>query len=829
MSQQSSSSPSVRSVLRRWDVVLCFCLVLLPLLVPGITIFGHDGLLGSDRAQYHLPYVDFLHQSLQQGEIPFWNPFVYGGTPEFGNPERAPMYLPHLLLLLFTKPIMMLKLKFLLHLALAGVGCFLLLRSMSVGRGLAFLGAAILEWSGFSITKIALPNVGDSAAWIPLMLFLNLWFSRRPSLGRALVYTPFAGCMLLLFFPQITLTLVLILALFGIARHVKFRSREVGVQRDKVARKMHRIVLPILEIGTIIALLRYPNNSQNARTGLGAIGEGLIVGVALCWGGWVLMRRIRVSIDWPSLWLWARGFTGVWVLAGAIAAPQLAVTGEMIFYSNQAKIEHGPNAFFSGALSYGYFQEFIRHSSLAILKESVNNMALGPAIYLLVLLGVLGGFHRRHRAFFLYAIAAVSAMVFYFGTPDFLRVLIHIPFFGKFAGLTRYQAFLNVFLIVLAILSAQLWLRRLSPRLRKLVRIAIFIALIVNLVFLFFHQDAYWERLRKDPHWKVPPPVVQMLKRHLGPDERFNIDMRRATERLENYQPMLMIGMKYQLPTLATIAPIRMQAYDDWMHTHNNSLGVEHDDYRAGFFEPASTPWMRAMRVSLYLFPPEEKPPVNTPALRLIDEVDGWNLYADTGIAPVAWPEKEPWHQTPRFLIPSGWSAKIVKKELQRTQIQVHNPAGETWMVLSVASYPGWSAWVNGSPAKTQVAYGFLQAIQVPAGGSTVQIEYRPQSFVYGWLIFLWASWAWVVLLVLWRMEIGNATKAFPGARLLAAGLVAWGGVVAVPVGWAALHSVPSSLGARCLEFLVMMALAALASAVFSRLAFRKGGDGSNG
>ncbi|HPS01746.1 MAG TPA: hypothetical protein PLA90_09395, partial [Candidatus Sumerlaeota bacterium] len=273
--------PGIRS---RRDVLLAFALLVVPFLYPGAVIISEKGLLGMDLPVLHRPHQAFIYENYQKGVIPFWNPFSYGGTPEFGNPEKAPFYPLHFIGLWVWGPEGMLKVKFLFHLGLAGLGCFLFLRALSTNRIVAFLAGLILQASGWHITKITLPTVGDSATWIPLLLFLNHWFLLRPILARGLVYALAGGVMLLLFFPQTNLTAILLLALVGTAHFVKFYAppRTTGAS---FWRFLGAFGLPVLELLFLAMLLRYPRpfvpfpepGWRCAFNGLGSVGVGVLV------------------------------------------------------------------------------------------------------------------------------------------------------------------------------------------------------------------------------------------------------------------------------------------------------------------------------------------------------------------------------------------------------------------------------------------------------------------------------------------------------------------------------------------------------------------------
>jgi uncharacterized membrane protein YfhO len=63
-------------------------------------------------------------------------------------------------------------------------------------------------------------------------------------------------------------------------------------------------------------------------------------------------------------------------------------------------------------------------------------------------------------------------------------------------------------------------------------------------------------------------------------------------------------------------------------------------------------------------------------------------------------------------------------------------------LMVSEAYYPGWVAKVDGQATDVYEADGFVQALQVPAGESTVTLDFQP------WLVTVGAIGSLVTLLV---------------------------------------------------------------------------------
>ena len=75
------------------------------------------------------------------------------------------------------------------------------------------------------------------------------------------------------------------------------------------------------------------------------------------------------------------------------------------------------------------------------------------------------------------------------------------------------------------------------------------------------------------------------------------------------------------------------------------------------------------------------------------------------------------------------------------------------WLVLAetFAIYPGWSARVDGAPARLFIANGAATAIALGADASEVVFEYVPPGFRLGMATSL--GGLLICMLVLWRLR----------------------------------------------------------------------------
>jgi len=89
-----------------------------------------------------------------------------------------------------------------------------------------------------------------------------------------------------------------------------------------------------------------------------------------------------------------------------------------------------------------------------------------------------------------------------------------------------------------------------------------------------------------------------------------------------------------------------------------------------------------------------------------------------------------------------GAGARLVADEPARVIVDTE---GGGWLLLTDAFYPGWQAWVDGTPARIYQADYVLRAVPLGPGPHRVEFRYQPASFRTG----LWVSGlAWAATLL---------------------------------------------------------------------------------
>ncbi|MBW3637394.1 MAG: hypothetical protein KY445_13175, partial [Armatimonadetes bacterium] len=191
---------------RHRDGLALFCLALLALIVFWPLLFGGRAYFFGDLELYFYPLGQFWHRELVQGRIPLWNPYLFGGVPFAGNPQKGLLYPPSALLAIFPA-IPALMLGAVLHLWGSAALFFGWLRRghPQLGAMAALLGAMVWMLGGFFVSKTQFPNMLAALAWVPAALWSAENLARTPTLRRAVILGAVLGLQLLAGHAQISL------------------------------------------------------------------------------------------------------------------------------------------------------------------------------------------------------------------------------------------------------------------------------------------------------------------------------------------------------------------------------------------------------------------------------------------------------------------------------------------------------------------------------------------------------------------------------------------------------------------------------------------------
>jgi len=97
-----------------------------------------------------------------------------------------------------------------------------------------------------------------------------------------------------------------------------------------------------------------------------------------------------------------------------------------------------------------------------------------------------------------------------------------------------------------------------------------------------------------------------------------------------------------------------------------------------------------------------------------------------------------------------GAGARLVADEPTRVVVDTK---GGGWLLLTDAFYPGWQAWVDGTPARIYQADYVLRAVPLGPGPHRVEFRYQPGSFRTGFWVsgLAWAATLLAAVGLAWR------------------------------------------------------------------------------
>lgn len=188
-------------------------LAVLPVAAFGRVALGRTVFADGDLFSYNYP---LLHETARQwklGEIPLWNPYIFGGTPLLAQMQSGAFYPPNALFLILPEWLAFGE-TILLHYSMCGVFAFLYLRSLQLLPAASCFGALVFMFSGFALSHLGHVSTVRTLPWLPLILCgFESW--RRGGSGRWLALGAAAvGLMLLAGHPQIPLYALMVVAAY---------------------------------------------------------------------------------------------------------------------------------------------------------------------------------------------------------------------------------------------------------------------------------------------------------------------------------------------------------------------------------------------------------------------------------------------------------------------------------------------------------------------------------------------------------------------------------------------------------------------------------------
>ena len=715
-------------------------------------LFFHRILLGEawlweDMMYYSYPVRVFAATSMAMGHIPLWNPYTFGGMPFLADIQTTVLYLPCALLALAVRDgtlgFWWLEAMVIAHYVLAGWAMYLFGAGLGLKRAAALLAGASYMLSGFMITHAIHQQIITMVAWYPLIALLfqrsmepRAW---RSAFGCALVlgHSTLAG------YPQLSLYFhAFLLAYFIFLVTGRYPGKAL-LERDAfgAAARAALIVgaglavaavqlLPTNELADLSqrAQITYEKSTEGSLVvpqlltlfqpklfGAAGAGGNTYWGPGTYWYFWetcIYIGILPLMLALLSLLQVRRRRDVAFFWGVALFAVLFALGNNFILHPVVQRYVPG-------------FSKFRDPARMAVLFSLAASLLAGIALQALLAPDAKAAHVRLSRRW-VFGIAGAGALLWLGVTSGILTAALGMPAAPALQDAVRTDAHWSLLFVAG---SAAALLAALSRRLREGTAALVLPLLICADMYVFGGAQ---NTSPNDPgeYFRRSAPLVRFLRN----------DMRSGLFRVNtrNQYGMLMDrnqGMVDRIFTLEGYTPLVLQrANPPFTDTQRfDLLNVKYRtaaDTRTNGLTIAPNPTFMPRAFVLY----RDRVSATEEELLAAIRDSTWDhrttvlLEEPPPILPVPPPAG------------SGPTAQVTDYGDNRIVIDAGTPT-DGILVLSEMYYPGWTATVDGAPAKILRADYTLRAIALPAGSHRVVFDFMPPPFVAG----VWISGAAIV------------------------------------------------------------------------------------
>jgi O-antigen/teichoic acid export membrane protein len=385
----------------------------------------------SDLILENYAWKHYIVQSIQQRELPLWNPNLFAGAPFLANGQHSAYY--PFSVLFYLLPLTAAYGWFTVtQLFLAGAFMYLLCRVLGIGRLGSIFAAIVYQLSGFYIVSVVFTMIIAAAAWLPMLLaMIELIIKQHPTFGRpstwpwVLLGSIGLACQIMAGHIEITYYTLLIMALFSLWR-LFVRSKTNDQQSHYVIAGSKRLSTDNRQHAPRTTQYAIRNTLSAIRRPIFALVIMVILGVGLA----AIQLLPYIEILPQNFRVGAATFDQV----RSYAYPPRHILEMLMpnFFGSPA--QHSIFDIFT-AQNISLFNDFSAHNPQGIYSTmwGIKNYVEGGAyLGLLPLLLALFAFIRRktfssaaHIWFF--ALLTLISLAFMFGTPLYALLYYGLP------------------------------------------------------------------------------------------------------------------------------------------------------------------------------------------------------------------------------------------------------------------------------------------------------------------------------------------------------------------------------------------------------------------
>ena len=243
--------------------VLCALFLFREVLFTGKSLYGSDFVL-----QFY-PWKKFVFDHLQsQGSLPFWNPYLFSGSPLIPNIQVSLFY-PLGFLYYLMPPDIAYGYSTVLHFMLGSGFMYLFMRSLGVHPVGCLFSTIVFMFNGYFMAHLFAGHLSfvQNYIWIPLIFFFLNRFVQRASLCDAIGAGFSLGFQILGGFPQIAFYTILASSLFVLLWWVLTRREKEKVSPFKLGAGWGLFVFLGFALAAVQVLPTYEFTKLSTRGG----------------------------------------------------------------------------------------------------------------------------------------------------------------------------------------------------------------------------------------------------------------------------------------------------------------------------------------------------------------------------------------------------------------------------------------------------------------------------------------------------------------------------------------------------------------------------------
>jgi hypothetical protein len=715
-----------------------FLIVLQPLLFFRKVLFWPTKYIPYDYLGWHFPLASFLARSARNGVFPWWDPMSYCGVPIHADLQAQLFYPITWIALLFGRlgqsPRSYYFFEWLdpVHMILAGLSAFFLLRRLRCSPAVAFFGASVYQLGAFFASQAQHLGAICCAAWLPLAIWCVVELAAKPS-------------------PRWTGLLALAVALV-------------------VLSGFPEAIFPVLAAAALLGLFAVLSRVALRRSLL-YIAAGFVLGLLICsvqlFPTWQLIGRSIASLR--SSWYPDHpGFPLEMLVSFVIP--------------NYFHVFQGGTPAYTQPYNFTLMYSFCGHVTVLLLlaapfvRKSKRTGRTPAAAHDL-----------REKLFYVFAALAALSCLWMMGDKAYLTKVVCFFLPASVRGaLYCVDALMpfTLFVGILAALSLAGLETRLPPKWASSVIWLIALGSSVELIWLssdkpFNSSPGSYRQLNNERMFQGDPRVVTELTKLAS----VAYPPQRSDSAVGENGPLRQASEIFQLPTANGDNPFMPLRYFRFRDIFVKSSYRE----RMKLLSSLDSPWIGALNVGTViqsLYSPPLPQPVNPqnwetltlPGLRVYRNKHPMpRFYLVNRITRVDGPEaaqaalKDPAFAPSLQAVVEGldprWRTADSVADAEIHVVNYSNNAinllikapGPLYLVTSETYYPGWEAALNGSPAKLYPTNLAFRGLPIPKGTSQLTMTYSPEHMGWWSLLTLASLAAGLFFICKPPQELGRA------------------------------------------------------------------------